>query len=215
MCSLHSAFGRNQPLLTIDLYRKSLTLLRYLGSGPSLESLPPAAAALSKASMMAVAVAEDRLVSLALDSGSAKELDLELLRRAGSILLLHLELQLGAPDGVGLGGLNVGRLCLAQPLRLLHGELRIGSRNLRLAVHVEGELHLSETLAGTLQRVGMSSARETLIRMPSCGSLRSLTSMQRHFRLFAVTCFSPEQQSGVGDGASPCTYCMHVDSPNS
>ncbi|KAG6538949.1 hypothetical protein ZIOFF_004101 [Zingiber officinale] len=61
----------------------------------------------------------------------------------------------------------------------------------------------------------MSSARETLIRMPSCGSLRSLTSMQRHFRLFAVTCFSPEQQSGVGDGASPCTYCMHVDSPNS
>ncbi|KAG6527645.1 hypothetical protein ZIOFF_009771 [Zingiber officinale] len=75
-------------------------------------------------------------LNFVVDSGFAKELGLELLRLAGSILL-HLELQLEVLDGDGFGGLDVDHLGQTQPLRLLHGELCIGGRNLRLSLGLE------------------------------------------------------------------------------
>ncbi|KAG6514212.1 hypothetical protein ZIOFF_024557 [Zingiber officinale] len=52
------------------------------------------------------------------DGGSAKELDLELLYLARSVLLLHLETQRGVPNGDYLGGLDIGHLGLDLGLRV-------------------------------------------------------------------------------------------------
>uniref|UniRef100_A0A0E0KKD6 Uncharacterized protein n=1 Tax=Oryza punctata TaxID=4537 RepID=A0A0E0KKD6_ORYPU len=72
----------------------------------------------------------------------------------------------------------------------------------------------SEKVAEMEQAEGRSMARVTLMRNPSAGSSRSLTSTHRHFLLPATTCPSPAQQSLVGAlaVAFSSTYVRHVAS---